>query len=207
MTEYARVAPAVPELGTESTPAGLQSAASLRNRRIAVAALNIGTYLALALWMGDILGSGGWSLVDAILFACFLVATPWTVLGFWNAAIGLWLLHGRKDGVEQVAPFAAAGASTDPIRLRTAVLMTLRNEDPERAFRRLRTVKRSIEETGEGERFAYFILSDTSTPAVAAAEEAAVAAWRAEAADPERILYRRRLRNTGFKAGNLRDFS
>ena len=207
MTEYARVAPAVPELGTESTPAGLQSAASLRNRRIAVAALNIGTYLALALWMGDILGSGGWSLVDAILFACFLVATPWTVLGFWNAAIGLWLLHGRKDGVEQVAPFAAAGASTDPIRLRTAVLMTLRNEDPERAFRRLRTVKRSIERTGEGERFAYFILSDTSTPAVAAAEEAAVAAWRAEAADPERILYRRRLRNTGFKAGNLRDFS
>ena len=29
---------------------------------------------------------------------CFLVATPWTVLGFWNAVIGLWLLHGRTDG-------------------------------------------------------------------------------------------------------------
>jgi membrane glycosyltransferase len=71
---------------------------------------------------------------------------------------------------------------------------------------RLRTVKASIEATGEGEGFAYFILSDTSSPAVAAAEEAAVAAWRSEVRDPARIVYRRRPENTGFKAGNLRDF-
>jgi membrane glycosyltransferase len=206
MTEYARVAPAMPEAGSESTPAGLQSAASLRNRRVLLAALNMTTYLGLGLWMAEILGAGGWTLVDAGLFACFLVATPWTVLGFWNAVIGLWLLHGRDDAIGQVAPFAAAAATSEPIRLRTAVLMTLRNEDPERAFRRLRTVKRSIEETGEGARFAYFILSDTSTPAVAAAEEAAFAAWRAELSDPERIVYRRRAENAGFKAGNLRDF-
>ena len=34
--------------------------------------------------------------VDVILFGCFLIATPWTVLGFWNAVIGLWLLHGSE---------------------------------------------------------------------------------------------------------------
>ena len=39
------------------------------------------------------------ALVDTVLFLCFLIATPWTVLGFWNAAIGLWLLHGRRDGL------------------------------------------------------------------------------------------------------------
>jgi membrane glycosyltransferase len=84
--------------------------------------------------------------------------------------------------------------------------MTLRNEDPARAFARLRAVRTSIEETGEGARFAYFILSDTSSPEVAAAEEAAVAAWRREVADPERIVYRRRADNSGYKAGNVRDF-
>src|SRR5918998_6968524 len=116
-------------------------------------------------------GAGGWSPVDVALFACFLVATPWTVLGFWNAVIGLLLLHGRKDGLEQVAPFATAGEGIEPLRLKTAVLMTLRNEDPTRAILRLKAVKESIESTGFSERFGYFILSDTSIPAVAAAEE------------------------------------
>jgi len=85
-------------------------------------------------------------------------------------------------------------------------LMTLRNEDPARAFRRLRTVKDSVDATGYGERYSYFILSDTNEPEAAAAEEEALAAWRSEVRDPERIVYRRRSENTGFKAGNLRDF-
>jgi membrane glycosyltransferase len=142
--------------------------------------------------------------VDAVLFVCFLIATPWTVLGFWNAVLGLWLLHGRKDGLRAVAPFATD--SHEPIRQKTAILMTLRNEDPERAFRRLRTVKQSLDATGYGDRFAYFILSDTSTADVADAEEKAFAAWQREVADPAQIVYRRRQTNTGFKAGNLRDF-
>ncbi|HEX8167579.1 MAG TPA: glucans biosynthesis glucosyltransferase MdoH [Beijerinckiaceae bacterium] len=206
MTEHARFAPPFAAAGTETTPAGLQSAATLRQRRLTVAALNVVTYAALAAAMAKVLGAGGWSVVDGVLFACFLVATPWTVLGFWNAVIGLWLLHGRRDGRDAVAPFAAAGRSAEPIRLRVAVLMTLRNEDPARAFVRLKTVKESIEATGQGESFAYFILSDTSSPAVAAAEEAAVAAWRAQVADPSRVVYRRRPENAGFKAGNVRDF-
>ena len=206
MTEHARFAPPFAAAAADTTPAGLQSAATLRRRRLTVLALNVATYAALAGAMAAVVGAGGWTIVDLVLFACFLVATPWTVLGFWNAAIGLWLLHGRADGVAAVAPFAGAAHSADPIRLRTAVLMTLRNEDPARAFLRLRTVKASIEETGEGEGFAYFILSDTSSPAVAAAEEAALAAWRSEVRDPARIVYRRRPENTGFKAGNLRDF-
>ncbi|MFL5166932.1 MAG: glucans biosynthesis glucosyltransferase MdoH [Microvirga sp.] len=206
MTEHARFAPPFGVAAADTTPAGLQSAATLRRRRMTVLALNVATYAALAGAMVAVVGAGGWTIVDLVLFACFLVATPWTVLGFWNAAIGLWLLHGRADGVAAVAPFAAAAHSADAIRLRTAVLMTLRNEDPARAFLRLRTVKASIEATGEGEGFAYFILSDTSSPAVAAAEEAALAAWRSEVPDPARIVYRRRPENTGFKAGNIRDF-
>jgi membrane glycosyltransferase len=189
-----------------TTPTGLQSERTLLRRRFLMLGLAGATYLALAAVMGEIAGAGGWTVVDVILFLCFLVAAPWTVLGFWNALLGIYLLHGRKDGLAQAAPFAAAATSHDPIRLRTAVLMTLRNEDPARAFRRLRTVQESLDATGEGAHFAYFVLSDTSEPEVAAAEEAAVAVWKAETPDPDRIVYRRRVHNTGFKAGNLRDF-
>ncbi len=189
-----------------TTPAGLQSMAVLRRRRGFVIAANFVTYGALALWMSAILGAGGWTIVDGLLFAGFLIAVPWTVLGFWNAALGLWLLHGRRDGMAAVAPFAGAAERDEPVRARTAILMTLRNEDPARAFRRLKVVKASLDATGFGERFRYFILSDTSFSEVAQAEEAAVAAWRREVVDPDAIVYRRRERNTGFKAGNLRDF-
>jgi membrane glycosyltransferase len=86
--------------------------------------------------------------------------------------------------------------------------MTVRNEDPARAFLRLRAVKASLDATGEGAAFAYFVLSDSDDPAVAAAEEAAVAAWKAEGGEGEgaAIVYRRRALNAGFKAGNVRDF-
>ena len=60
--------------------------------------------------------------------------------------------------------------------------------------------------TGEGAQFSYFVLSDTNDPAVAAAEERAVEAWKAADPDRDRIVYRRRSDNTGFKAGNVRDF-
>jgi membrane glycosyltransferase len=189
-----------------TTPAGLQTTGVLRRRRLTVLALNLATYGALAAGVATVLGASGWSAVDVVLFACFLVAAPWTVLGFWNAVLGLWLLHGARDGLARVAPFAAAGDEGEPLRLSTAVLMTLRNEDPARAMARLRVVKESLDATGEGDVFTYFILSDTSAPEVAAAEEVMVEAWRREVADPARVVYRRRDTNEGFKAGNVRDF-
>jgi len=189
-----------------TTPTGLQSIDVLTRRRRIVLALNIVTYSAMLLVAARILGSGGWTWVDLILFVCFAAGTPWTVLGFWNALIGLWLLHFRRGALEEVAPYAAAGDEATPLRLKTAVFMTVRNEDPERAIRRFETVKASVDATGEGGAFSYFVLSDTSDPAVAAAEERAVEAWKAADPDRDRIVYRRRTDNTGFKAGNVRDF-
>ena len=68
-------------------------------------------------------------------------------------------------------------------------------------------VKASVDATGEGAAFDYFVLSDTTDPQVAAREEATFAAWRErEAGSPSRLVYRRRETNEGFKAGNVRDF-
>ncbi|MBS0242400.1 MAG: glucans biosynthesis glucosyltransferase MdoH [Proteobacteria bacterium] len=188
-----------------SVPSGFEANAELARRRWLVLALNVGTWLLMMWAAASILGAGGWSLLDYILLACFAIGTPWTVLGFWNAAIGLWLLHWHKNPAEAVAPFAAAGDLPTPITTKTAIFMTVRNEDPARALLRMRTIKASVDATGQGEAFSYFILSDTNDDAVGKAEEIGVAEWKA--ADPTaRITYRRRTDNAGFKAGNVRDF-
>lgn len=187
------------------TPAGLQSEAVLARRRRLMLGLNLATLGALLFGLAQVLGAGGWTAADVVIFMAFLFGAPWTVVGFWNALIGLWLLHGVKDGMERVAPFAAAGDVPTPVAIRTAILMTLRNEDPVRAFRRLRVVKDSLDATGEGKWFDYFVLSDSDDPAVAAAEERLAADWHREAGGA-RLTYRRRADNAGFKAGNVRDF-
>jgi membrane glycosyltransferase len=189
-----------------TTPTGLQSIDELTRRRRLVFGLNVVTYFAMLWVAGYVLGTGGWTWVDAILFVCFAAGTPWTVLGFWNALIGLWLLHFRGDAMAEVAPYAAAGDEPAPIGIKTAVFMTVRNEDPGRAILRLKTVKASIDATGEGANFSYFVLSDSNDPAVAAAEEMAVGAWKATDPEGDRIVYRRREQNIAFKAGNVHDF-
>ena len=189
-----------------SSPAGLQANATLNARRAVVLFVNAVTWFALLYWFASILVSGGWSVLDTVLFVCFALGSPWTVLGFWNALIGLRLLAGGARSLEQVAPFLAAADRPQPLVIGTAVLMTLRNEDPSRALLRLKTVKASLDATGEGAAFDYYILSDTSDAGVAASEQALIDAWRTSEADGQRIIYRRRDINTGFKAGNVRDF-
>jgi membrane glycosyltransferase len=199
---------AVKSASVLTTPTGTQSIAALRRRRLLVVALNVATYVAMMVAAAHVLGAGGWTVVGAIMWVAFAIGLPWTVLGFWNAVIGLWLLQATQTAQSDVAPFAAAGDEAAPITIDTAVLMTLRNEDPGRAIRRLKIVKASIDGTGAGARYSYFLLSDTNNPEVAAAEEAAVAVWQTELgpADQHRLVYRRREVNTGYKAGNLRDF-
>jgi membrane glycosyltransferase len=189
-----------------TTPAGLQANAELQRRRLIVIVLNVATYLGLMTAAAQVLGVGGWSVLDIILLVSFAAGTPWTILGFWNALIGLWLLHFHKDPLLEVAPYAAAGSAATPIRIKTAIFMTVRNEDPVRAMVRLKTIKSSIDMTGEGAAFSYFMLSDTNDPALAKAEEEAFAKWKNSDKDAACLIYRRRSDNHGFKAGNVRDF-
>ena len=188
------------------TPTGTQTAAELKQRRMIVLVLNLVTWFALVWAFAHVAGAGGWSIVDIAMLICFMAGTPWTVLGLWNSLIGLWLLHSGRDPRTLVAPFANAGDAPDPITIRTAVLMTLRNEDPARAFARLKAVKASLDATGFGGQYGWFVLSDTNTPEVAEAEEKAFADWKAAQADTDTLVYRRRTDNTGYKAGNVRDF-
>lgn len=187
------------------TPAGLQELAVLRQRRLAMLAANL-VLLALVAAAGLYLAAAaGFGLAHLALAACLIAVTPWNTIGFCNAVAGLLLAH-RRGGLARAAPFLDPPPEAgDPATGRVAVVMTVRNEAPGRAVARLAAVKADLDATAEAALFDYHLLSDTGDAAIAAAEAEAVARWRA-VAGPERIFYRRRPVNAGFKAGNIRDF-
>lgn len=185
------------------TPAGLQSRALLFRRRMIVLALNLVSFLALGWGVAHVFGAGGWAVADIIFFACFLIGTPWMLMGLWNGVIGLWVMHGG-GGLVESCPVICDGDGDEPIRAKVAVTMFVRNEDPARAFHRLAAMRADLDASGQGGAFDFFILSDTNEPGVAAEEERLFAQMRDALGATTR--YRRRERNEAYKAGNVRDF-
>jgi membrane glycosyltransferase len=197
----------------DTTPAGLQDKRTLMARRIAFTAVNLVTLAALTWGLANVFGKGGWSASDIVIVACFLVGAPWTSIGLWNAMLGVWLLHGpgfgQQGGVTSAAPHLAAGETDAPVTSRTALAMTVRNEDPLRSYQRLAVMREGLDATGWGQQFDIFILSDTTDPAVAIEEERLFHAMRDQLGGQLgglRAQYRRRTSNEGFKAGNVREF-
>ena len=175
-------------------------------RRGIFAVLVTGTVLLLAGWLTAILAADGLSWLDMLLIAALVIEAPWSVHNAWNALVGFIIARFTENPTTTVFPPAARAHATDKIFTRTAVLMTLRNEDCERAFARFRTIKDSLDETGQGRHFDYFVLSDSSDAGAIAAEEAAMEAWRGATRRPAQLYYRRREENVGYKAGNVYDF-
>ena len=195
-------APAAPET---FTPTGTQSRAMLYRRRALFWALVTLTVIGLGAWLAAVLRPAGFGPIEILMLAAFLSNAPWIAVGFWNAAIGFIVLHWLGDPLAVVIPAALKARPADPITVRTAIFMTLRNEDSTRAFARLKAIKASVDSTSFGDKFDYFVLSDSSRPEAIAAEEKEFAALKREI-PAGRVLYRHRADNTGFKAGNVRDF-
>jgi membrane glycosyltransferase len=118
-----------------------------------------------------------------------------------------WLAWGAAQagaGLQVRGP--AVPAAAGPLRTRTVILVPVCNEDPETTFARIAAMDTSLAATGESDRFAFAVLSDTRDPAVAAAERMAFLGLVAERDGEGRMFYRRRTDNRGRKAGNIEDF-
>ncbi len=175
---------------------------TLWRRRLLVGALNLLTIAGLATLMALVLGRGGWTVFEGGMMAAFLVTLPWLAIGFWNAVIGAVLIaRGNTDD-----PLALAHNPRAAIVTRTAIAMAVRNESPEPVVQRLSAILDDLEAHGEAGAFDIHVLSDTDDEGIAAAEEAAVARWRATSGRPSQIFYRRRTTNEGYKAGNIAEF-
>ncbi|HET9244955.1 MAG TPA: glucans biosynthesis glucosyltransferase MdoH [Xanthobacteraceae bacterium] len=183
------------------------AAAPLFAWRPTLVLLSVGLTMAGMMWLAVIaLSPGGFGAVDLVLVALFAATLPWYVIGFWNATIGLLIMRFARDPVAAVMPVAGRVRGDEPITASTALLLCIRNEPPERVVRMLEPMMEGLAARGVGERFHVYVLSDTSEADMAAAEDtrfaALTAAWRGQIA----LTYRRRTQNTGFKAGNIRDF-
>ena len=140
--------------------------------------------------------------------ALYAVLSGWVVTGFVTALMGFYVsVRGDKHALsgKQVADHPMNPEA------RTAIIMPICNEDVATVFAGLRATCESVAATGHAKQFDVFVLSDSYTPEIAAAERAAWEDLRAALADSPNqpqveVYYRLRTRRTHRKAGNVADF-
>jgi membrane glycosyltransferase len=140
--------------------------------------------------------------LQIILLLLFIALFGWIALSFISALCGFGSLlagGGRRLGIDAAAPLPE-------LTSRTALLMPVYNEPPERVMAGLQAIHESLAATGRGAHFDIFVLSDTTDPDAWVTEEAAFLALRERTGDHDHIFYRRRPKNTERKAGNIAEW-
>jgi membrane glycosyltransferase len=180
--------------------------ALLRGRRLLFGAL-FGATMAALLWLGGVACSPlGSPLCQAAVLVPLATVLPSIVVGFWNAIIGLVVMRWARDPVAAVNPTAAAVRGDEPITASTAILLCIRNEAPDSLMAPLQAMMSGLVDARVADCFHLYVLSDTTDPLIASAEETGCRALAESFAGRMGLTYRRRDRNVGFKAGNIRDF-
>lgn len=175
--------------------------------------------LSLLMWIDGADGRG-FSGAEVLRIGLGTLATWWLAWGAALALIGLCCRSSRPSG----APGTAPHLSTAP---RCVILVPICDENPAETFARVAATARSLAEAlaeagsdgaaeaqadtparraGAGGGFDIAILSDTRDPATAAAETEWLPRLAAETAVTGRLFYRRRMDNSGRKAGNIEAF-
>jgi membrane glycosyltransferase len=136
------------------------------------------------------------TLLQYLLLALFTVNFSWIALAFTSAVLGFLVLAIRRPETPRALE----------LKQRTVIVMPVYNESTARTFAALAAIRESVEQTGLGAHFDYFILSDTTNPDVWIAEERAFLALRDRLGPGARVYYRHRPKNHHRKAGNIADF-
>ena len=159
--------------------------------------------------MADVLPQHGGTWAEQGLLLLFGVLFAWISAGFWTGLMGTWvMLRGRdRSAVTDALPRLRRQAIDASAR--TAIIMPICNEHVPTVFAGLRATYESLAATDAAEAFDFFVLSDTSQPAIRAAEQAAwseLAEALAREGSTARIHYRWRQHRSRRKAGNVADF-
>jgi membrane glycosyltransferase len=151
--------------------------------------------------MFEVLNVGGVTILEGFVLALFVVLFAWVAFSFMSALAGFAMLLARGRDPLNVEP----EGPLPELSSRNAMLLPTYNEDPYRIMARLRAIWESVQETGCAAQFDWFVLSDTTDPAIWVAEEKALLQLRREAGT-SRIFYRHRPRNIARKSGNIEDW-
>jgi membrane glycosyltransferase len=147
--------------------------------------------------MYQVVSVGAVTVLQWLLLALFTINFSWIALAFTSAILGFVVL---LRGGSRLLPMPAK------LESRTAIVMPVYNEETARTFAAVEAIRESVEATGLGGHFDYFILSDSTDPDAWIAEERAFLALRDKIGPGSRIYYRHRSKNHQRKAGNLADF-
>ena len=174
-------------------------------RRLLFALPVFGTTAAAVAVMYAILSPMGMTYAEWGMLALFTLSFIWIAIWFWNSVLGYIIraLFRQPDAVS--SPILNSLDRSASIHCRTALVMPVYNEDPERTCRRLEATYRSIEAEGSLAKFDFFLLSDTTNPEIAE-RELQIFNRMKQTLDGGRLHYRRREKNIGRKAGNIADF-
>lgn len=181
--------------------APIRSEAAMTFRRLFIFTGTALLTLGGAYGMYDVVKVGGVTVLEALLLGLFLVLLAWITFSFMSALAGFFVLLMRRTPglpVDTMGPLPG-------VTSRTAMLMPTYNEDPHHLMARLRAMYESIEATGYGEKFDWFLLSDTTDPDIWICEELTFIRLR-QACGVDRLYYRHRSDNTARKSGNIADW-
>lgn len=156
-------------------------------------------------FMAQLLPQKGGNVLEIILYLLFGVLFAWISTGFWTALLGFLSLlfrYTRHAVVPEVnGPLPDIAACS-----RTAILVPIYNEDTVRVSAGVIATWNSLQETGKGDAFDLFLLSDTTDPDVWVLEEEMWYTLCRRLKAFGRIFYRRRALNTKRKSGNVANF-
>jgi len=177
-------------------------------RRVLYFSLVILTTLAVVGLLISVYQKNGLTPLELLLLFLYTLLILWISTSFWIAAVGFWinLAGGDSQSITRLPPTARAGDAGVGGEFRTAIVMPVYNEDPERVFAGLRATWQSLQETGRDGGFDLFVLSDTRDPQLWMQEELN---WYEMCRDLDahgRVFYRNREKNTSRKCGNLSEF-
>ena len=181
---------------------------SITNRRRIFASLVILSIVSLLGLMYATLSTKGLTALELVMMICFFVTLPWLVIGFWNAVIGLFLMRFTKNPGSIVNPLLSEYKDDSPILDSTAIVSCIRNEDTSIVVRNLEGMLSELEAAGlsKTDKFTLYVLSDSSEPNIIKDEEVVYRDLQTRWKGEFEVIYRHRTVNTGFKAGNIRDF-
>ncbi|KAL2207020.1 putative glycosyltransferase [Sarocladium strictum] len=150
---------------------------------------------------------GGITFLEGFILFCAAICIPPYVVSSWNYMIGIFI-EGFGTPETSTYPYFDAHGPLPSIRSRTALAICMRNEDPAPIFDRVHAMRESLRQVNKLQHFRFLLLSDTSEPDVTKMEAEGVARLESDLSEAKRqsIMYRRRKKNTGFKAGNIKDY-
>lgn len=179
---------------------------NIANRRLVFGSL-VGTTIASLVFLIIFnFSPEGIGFFEAVFIVCFAVTLPWTAIGFWNAVIGFVLMRFTNKPASHVFPALESIDGSEDITGSTAIAMCIRNEDVDQVHRNASAMLARLFASGQGGKFHFYILSDSSFEHVVAEEEIRFSALQREWDERIAVTYRRRQDNAGYKAGNIRDF-